>query len=330
MKSKILVGVSALVLLCIPAPAQDEEEGQGDQPDPGSRMVVRRILPADTDPAITTNSGDGWLHWAYYDPSATDRHLLMVFLVGSGGKGGGGKAFLRLVASGGCRVVSLAYPSEVSVSHAGRRNQDPDAFLKARENLLYGRQGYMQFQTTAPNSICNRLGTLLSYMAAHFPKENWNQFTDGQGGVVWPKLVLAGQSQGGGHACLLAKQHEVARVIMFGSPKDYDVALHGPAKWFSMPGKTPLDRFFCFNHTLDDHNGCTYQEQLANYQALGLSPKYPVVNVDQDKPPYSHSRLFTSTRPTKGAHNAPLHDPVYRPTWEYLLTEPVTTTPFKP
>ncbi len=183
-----------------------------------SKVAVRSVLPSATDSRIDKFSGDGWEHWVYFDPVATDRHLLVVFIPGTGGKGNGAKAFCMLAASEGFHVVSLAYPSEVSMSvfHA---SADPDAFLKARENIIYGKPPFGKLDTGVPNSIENRLHQLLRYLAAKFPQEHWKQFLQTTGDLEYRKLVLAGQSQGGGHAALIAMQHEVARVLMFGRPR---------------------------------------------------------------------------------------------------------------
>ncbi|HEX2356294.1 MAG TPA: hypothetical protein VHI50_07515, partial [Micromonosporaceae bacterium] len=39
--------------------------------------------------------------------------------------------------------------------------------------------------------------------------------------VVWSRVLLAGHSQGGGHAAVMARQHAVAGVIMLASPTDH-------------------------------------------------------------------------------------------------------------
>jgi pimeloyl-ACP methyl ester carboxylesterase len=43
------------------------------------------------------------------------------------------------------------------------------------------------------------------------------------------RMILAGHSQGGGHAAFIAMRHEVARVLMFGSPKDFSTRFNQPA-----------------------------------------------------------------------------------------------------
>lgn len=285
-------------------------------------MIMRHVLPSDTDKAIDKWSDDGWMHYAYVDPSVPSRHQLLVFLAGTGGRGKGHMAFNKAAAQAGYHVVSPAYPSEVSIS-TFNRSEDPDVFIKARDNIIYGKVPFPGLEVNEPNAILNRLVKLLQYLSANYPQENWNQFITADGSLEWNKIVLAGQSQGGGHAALMAMQHPVERVLMFGSPKDFSRYFNKPAKWYSDPSATSLDRFFSFVHTDDDKNGCTYPEQIENYRAMKLIPTYKVINVDETMPPYEHSRLFTSTRPQINPHGAPLLDPSYRDVWKYMLTEPV-------
>ena len=287
-----------------------------------SKLTVRTVLPSDTDSRIDKFSGDGWEHSVYFNPSASDRKQLLVFIPGTGGKGTGAKDFCALAANDGFHVVELAYPSNISMSTFHNSN-DPDAFQKARENVIYGTAPFKTLDTGETNSIQNRLIKLLNYLAATYPQENWQQFLVSKGNVDYSKLVLAGQSQGGGHAAFIAMQHEVARVLMFGSPKDFNVHFSQPAKWYSATNATPLNRYFSFVHSADDHNGCTYEQQLENYKALKLMPRYPIVNVDDTPAPYQHTRLLTSKIPTDNPHGSVIGNTGFRDAWKYMLDEPV-------
>jgi hypothetical protein len=313
MKHVDLVPFAFAVLITLPRPIEAAD---------ATKLVVREVLPSVTDARIDKFSGDGWAHHVYYNGSAAAKHQLVVFIPGTGGKGGNAKAFCRLAAVKGFHVVSLAYPSSISMS-TFHNSSDPDAFLKARECVIYGKVPFGKLGVNEPNSIVNRLSKLVRSLADKYPDEKWDQFLNKPDGLEWRKLILSGGSQGGGHAALMAMRHEVARVLMFGSPKDFNVHFQKPAKWFSGPSVTPLDRFFSFVHSADEGHGCTYPQQLENYRALTLLPRYPVVNVDDTPPPYRHSRLLTSTRPQFAPHPSVIQDAAYRDVWTYLLEEAV-------
>ena len=276
--------------------------------------IARSVVPSDTDPRIDRYSGNGYEHSIYYDPAAKPRDLLLVFLPGTGGKGRGSRAFNTLAAKEGYHVVSLAYPSDVSMStfHA---SADPDCFLKARENIIYGKMPFQRLSINRPNSIVNRLQKLLEYLAEKYPDEKWDQFLTDNHEIDWSKVVVAGQSQGGGHAALIGMQHEVARVLMFGAPKDFNVHFNKPATWYSEKSATPIDRFFSFVHRADEGHGCTYPQQLENYRAMKLLPRYPVINVDDHQPPYDHTRLFTSQKSQQSPHGSIVTDKTYADAW---------------
>jgi thiol-disulfide isomerase/thioredoxin len=291
---------------------------------PTETWSMRTVLPSDTDSRITAFSGKGWMHCVYYNPDAPRKNQLLVFMPGTGGKGPAPRFFADCAADLGFDVVSLAYPSTISMSTL-HDSDDPDAFTKARTDVIYGTAPYKTLNITPENSIDNRLVKLLEYLARQYPQENWKQYLDGKGSVVWSKLILAGQSQGGGHAPFIAKQHVVSRVVMFGAPKDFNIHFNQSAKWFSDPSATPIDRYFSFVHMADGENGCTYPQQLENYKAMGLMPKYAVVNVDDTPYPYEHTRLLTSNLASPHAHGAPVGNPIYTQAWKYLLTEPTAS-----
>jgi len=46
-------------------------------------------------------------------------------------------------------------------------------------------------------------------------------------------IAVAGLSQGGSHSYMLAKNHEVARVLMFGAPKDYSFRFNAARQSFT-------------------------------------------------------------------------------------------------
>ena len=80
-------------------------------------------------------------------------------------------------------------------SHA---STDPDAFLKARENVLYGKVPFQKLDVNEPNSIRNRLDEPVRYLAKKYPKEGWDQYLDEDGSPPWSSLAWPGNRRGAG------------------------------------------------------------------------------------------------------------------------------------
>lgn len=306
-------------------------EEPANEPDPKSVLakhpaVQIHIVPvAKTDPDLAV---DHRRHFAYIDPAVKRRDQLFLFLTGTHGTGADCADLNAVAAENGYHVLSLTYRTGVALA-AFRESDDPDAFLKGRNNALYGENGLEPFTFSRAECIENRLIKALAWLDKEHPAEGWGQYLE-RDKPAWSKYAVCGLSQGGGYAALLGIQHRVARVIVFGGPKDNSLRLHKPAKWYHLAKATPLEAFFCFNHSLDEGHGCTYQEQLDNYRALGLLPKYAIADVDDARPPYHHTRLLTSHFPAdqpKHNHGFVAGNRRYIDAWTYLMTEPVGDHP---
>ena len=155
--------------------------------------------------------------------------------------------------------------------------------------------------------------------------------------IDWRKFVVSGHSQGGGHAMVIAKYHEVARVIGFGSPKDFSHHFHRPANGFDTNSKTPMNRYFTFNHLEDSIAGCSHDLQMRILKQMGLT-NLGVADADKTTPPYNHAHVLITDiqledMKNMGAiHGAPVCyassltptlQTIDLPAWKYMLTAPV-------
>lgn len=239
----------------------------------------------------------------------------------------GAEAFCRLAAQLGYHVISLRYPNSLSATAA--RTDAEDEFERFRLAIITG--GTSKHITVArADSIEQRLIKLLQHLAADRPKENWHQFLTADATIHWERIAVAGQSQGGGHAALIALHHRVARVVCTGAPKDFNARLNAPAAWLGRESATPKSRFFTLNH-LQDRQGANAQQQLQNLRALRLDAFGPPVDVDTAQPPYRHSRILQTNFPgtkqnSKEAHTSVIswrNAATFERVWRYMLTEPV-------
>ena len=313
------------------APAQGQ--------DPQQQMALDgiQVPPNMTDPAITNFN---FPHTIYVNREivvshkpdlAADRHQLLLFIPGTHVPGGprgdkGPSGFLQLAANLGYHAAKLVYPDETAAAQVCNNDKDPLAFESFRMSIIAGSSS-PHIEVSRTDSIENRLIKLLLLLKQIRPKERWEQFLNEDGGIKWESIVVAGQSQGGGHAALIAIKHRVARVICTGAPKDYSHALDKPVAWYLEASATPKGRFFAFNHLQDRMGDCSLKQQMENLKALGLN-EFGAADVDTDKPPYRHARILTTNYPggqvsSGEAHSSVIAKELFKDVWSYMLTEPV-------
>jgi hypothetical protein len=303
-------------------------------------VTIFQVLPSVTDPEIKTFNYPSSVFInreivvEHKEDLAQDRHELLFWITGTGGKTIGPVAFSCLAADLGYHVINLNYVDDIPASIC-RNDNDPNGFEEFRMAIIRG--GHSKHITVErAESMENRLIKLLQHLQKLRPRENWGQFLNDDGTIKWESIAVSGQSQGGGHATLIAIKHKVARVICTGSPKDFYQKRNVPAAYYKEESATPKNRFFAFNH-LQDYTGSTSPEQLLkNCKALGLYAFGAPVNVDAEGYPFHHSRILMTGFPvvevtgpqSEGsltAHFSMLNNKYadrWKQVWTYLLTEP--------
>lgn len=209
------------------------------------QYVAECIKPSETDPAIGRFDA---AHYVLFNRNTEPRANLLVFLPGTGGEPPGPVPFLKMAADAGYRVVSLAYNDVPAVAVYCPRKPDPACSAEFRRMRIYGDGTSLDpaIDNTRAESIVNRLAKLLQYLDRHERNRGWAGYL-ANGAPNWSRIALAGQSQGAGMAAFIAKQHAVARVILFSSPWDFVVSTgnrRNLASWIGWPAKTPPERWF--------------------------------------------------------------------------------------
>lgn len=258
--------------------------------------------------------------------AATGR--LFVHLPGTGGKPPSTLLILRQAGSQGVHAVGLAYPNLPTVDSLCSASSDIDCYAKVRLEIIDGTDRTPLVAINRTNSIENRLVAVLAALAAQFPAEGWGQFL-AAGAPRWDRIAISGHSQGGGHAAMMARDRTMARVCMFGSPKDTSSFFNAPAAWQSDPHVTPADRYYGFNHQQDSQ-----AITLRNWAALGLGALGAPVSVDGAAPPYGGSHQLTTNAVPSSAgeyhgsvvvdRNTPLAadgTPLFAPVWSRMCLQ---------
>lgn len=225
-----------------------------------AQVKLLEVDPQQTDAAIEAVHGP---HIAVYDTQAPSVHRLLVFLVGTEGKAQGSLAIDSAFAKWGYHAIGLDYEDNV-VAVSCAHSQDDACFDHYREAIVTGAPVSEKIHVDAANSILNRLQKLLVYLAAHDPDGGWGEFVE-SGQPVWSRIVVAGHSQGSGHAAYIGKMFRVDEVLMFSGPQDYLDDLEKPAPWEARPSATPASRFFAF---LNENDPFNVHHQIANCAVL--------------------------------------------------------------
>ncbi|MBU6455533.1 MAG: hypothetical protein KGS72_27420 [Cyanobacteria bacterium REEB67] len=322
-RRSILALMAACLLICFSAKST---KAQSPPTNPTS------TTPSATDSAIRTFD-DAHLSWT---PYTTPRHELLLFLPGTAGKPHRTQ-FLETAASLGYHVIFLMYPDDIAAQQACANSDDPNAYMQFRLAIIEGGNYSDRTNISRADSIDSRLRHLLRYLDSHQPGQGWSTFLEADGAPKWSSIAVAGQSQGGGHAYVISKIHPVARVIFFGSPKDYSFRFRAPAGGFDSNTKTPLSRYFAFNHIEDRQGGCNHEQQMEIFKKIGLTT-YGIADADHPTPAYNRAHLiFTDGQLADMSQMPQIHNfavnnatvlsssgkPICPPVWNYLLTEPV-------
>jgi hypothetical protein len=240
-------------------------------------------------------------------------------LPGTGGPPAGYGKIQTVAAQAGFHVIGLVYPNDVGVNTicSGQPSDCPE---NARVEIVTGQNVSSLVNVNRANSIENRLYKLLKYLAASYPSEGWGSYISGSD-TYWSKVIIAGHSQGGGHAAMVAKLHVVSRALLFSSTE--------PADWTSETHLTATSGFYGFADAYEVNYGYFAQSWL-NLGIPGI-----LSSVDLLRPPFNNShQLTTIDAPVVWRSGDPYHgvvvtdtytplasdgSPLFKPVWLYML-----------
>lgn len=280
---RCLLGLAALLLAAFTAQAQQRSLS---------------VPPQATDARLASDEPP---HWVVYDPAVAEP--LLVWLPGTNGRPADGpRDFFETVRASGYRLVGVSYLDTPAVSQVcvGRRLRDqPGCAAAFRQQRVWGDAASPPVADQPADAIVSRLTRLLRHLAEHDAVGQWDTYLDGDE-PRWSRIVLAGQSQGGGMAAYLAKTRPVAGVLMFSG--GWDQGSGGePAAWYRRGSATPPERW----HATYNRQEPQADALARTYAALGM----PAAQV--------HALDLPVVRRT--AHGDGIGNPAYAPLWRQML-----------
>jgi hypothetical protein len=327
MKKLAVISVFILIICsCKKHEINNNGGGNNNPPVDTTQLYQYSILPSLTNPAITTYNSE---HYVCFDTRVTAINKLFVFLPGTTGAPAFYKLIIQQASSMGYHAIGLMYPNSTDMYVAASTSSDNSLFGKCRQEIFDGSNQASGVSVDQNNCIQQRLIKLLQYLQQQYPGQNWQQYLI-NGEVNWNKVVLAGHSQGGGHAFYISKLVPLYRAISFSS-MDWNSLLGRSADWIANTGATPAASLHSFNSINDQL--FAYNNVSTQLNELGLPG--PSKSIDVFPTPYSGShQLTTNAAPAISVlvpdHNLTCLDqyvpksgnvvaPNFRDAWAYLL-----------
>jgi hypothetical protein len=232
------------------------------------------------------------------------------------------KNFYNAASSLGYSVLALSYDSTDEIaSMCGVASADAGCYFPTRESIIRGIPQKGAASAVAGISldegIADRIVLTLQYLERNAPGNNWASFLQPAAvgappsdRVAWSKIVVAGHSQGGGHAAAVAKLFNVHHVIQLAATCDETDGQPIPwtngqtAGWASNPARfegLAVATVFSGNVAVGGDTICARHK--ANWQNLGMLS-------------YDDS---AATCAGVNAHGAPVKCTENYPTWVSML-----------
>jgi hypothetical protein len=297
-------------------------------PDAPAQMNMISVSPDSTGTAIRTIHGN---HFAYSSGSVPSRHRLILMIQGTGTSAKDFSFVDTVFASMGYPVISLDYSNNV-ITTVCSNSRDSACFNGFRQEIVFGTPVSPVVEVDSPNSIYHRLQQFLLWLEQRYPQQEWGEYIK-DSVIQWERIIVAGHSQGAGHAVYLGKRFKVDRVLIFSGPQDYLSYYNSPASWLSDSSQTGLPRYFAFLHTRDPFDFFKQRincETLMQIKKTGAAPGAMAGPVSPDEPdtlmvapglPVKGGRhILVTDIPSQNPHGSTL-DPVFRKVWEYMLGE---------
>jgi hypothetical protein len=305
-----------LVVVFVRCQSDDESESekipthQSDQKDINDGAYHEyEITPNITDANIKDTGNN---QFAYLDNRATSNNSLLIFFGGTGSSPSQYHTFCRTASSLGYHVLNLDYLNTIPGTVC-RSDENADCYGKYHREMWLGDDTSEKVSVNESNALTNRIVKFLYYLNSAHPEQRWSDYIQ-DGALNYASIILAGHSQGGGHATFIGYNVRVKRVISFAAPNDYDPEADHAASWLLQVPATPIENFYIMNHHRDEIVSPAEQYRIA--EEMHLLDPVDTVHLSQSMQIYDSHVLISDFEPNKNAtigrlkHNSMIVDAI--------------------
>ena len=296
LKSSFLVFLALIMYAC--GNAQQVQNSVVEK----TKNKVLLVKPSDTDTTIHLANDP---HYVSYNPDKKGK--LFLFIPGTGGKAERGpKKLFETAINAGYRLINISYINRPAVARICRNDslvRDPQCARHFREKRIFGTGDMAWIPDQPQDAIVNRLTKLIIHLQEIDREGSWGDLLDDNKELRWDRIVVTGQSQGGGMAAFIAQRKLVHKIITFSG--GWDKSSPGVlADWYSDKSATPAERWYGTYHTLEP-------------RAADIDKSYRTMQI-----PAAHIfGLDLKVREGKKAHGEAIRNTIYTSLWRDLLGE---------
>lgn len=275
-----------------------------------AQVKMVRARPWKVDTAVLEVHGP---HIALYDSVGEQRRELVLMIQGTGAPALSCRKFDSCLAAMGYHAISLDYMNEVNTTVCSG-SPDSACFDGFRQEIVFGTPVSDQVKVDTVNSLVNRFAVFLRWLVENDPQGGWDAFL-ADGRPRWERIVVAGHSQGAGHAAYLGKLFPLAGVLMLSGPQDYLQKFNRPAPWQFVAGQTPAEREYAFLNLQDPYN---FHFQVADVAAITGYKLKDTTMVKAGGPVGGERHIFVNDLNTEDHHGSTMNL-VFVPVWQYVM-----------
>ncbi|MBA3459384.1 MAG: hypothetical protein H0T46_05450 [Deltaproteobacteria bacterium] len=271
-------------------------------------VLVPTELDSATKPVTTASGADARHYYCTPTTAAKWNGQLVLYLVGAREDPATAHAFAERSCARGYAALAPAYRNERAIRDLC--GSSPDCYEAARREIVTGEDTSTLLHVDRSNALLHRIDVLAAHLARALP-DVWVSIRDRLARRDFSSVVIAGFSQGTGHALILARDFAVSRVVLLAGVPDRirsGQPDHAPVTWLARWGestaKTPGERMFGVNHAADPFIPAA--ELAANYALLGIPDA--TCEVTEEAPTGECHRFVIHTDPcprTVDAHVTP-------------------------